>query len=75
MGDDRKFGKAIAGTRMREVQAIRERVLRGEEHPGEFGEVFDLVHEVDGVPDKIFADVEIGAGWVMDAPEDHAAEN
>jgi hypothetical protein len=75
MTKDDKFRKAVTGQRAREVAAIRDRVLRGEEHPGEFGEVFDLVHEVDGVPDKIFPDVEIGAGWVMDAPEDHAAEN
>jgi hypothetical protein len=75
VSDDKKFRKAITAQRAREVAAIRERVLRGEEHPGEFGEVFDLVHEVDGVPDKIFPDVEIGAGWVTDAPEDHAREN
>jgi hypothetical protein len=74
VSDDGKFGKAIRGQRVREVMAARERVLRGEGHPGEHAEEVTLADEVDGVPERVI-ELEIGAGWVPDAPEDHAGEN
>jgi hypothetical protein len=71
VSDESKFSKAIAGQRLREVLATRERALRGE---GGFSEEVTLVDEVDGMPERVI-ELEIGAGWVTDAPEDHAADN
>jgi hypothetical protein len=68
---DDKFGKAIAAQRLREVLATRDRALRGE---GGFSELVTLVDEVDGLPERVI-ELEIGAGWVPDSPEDHAGEN
>jgi hypothetical protein len=65
--DDDKFSKAVDEQRRRERDEAVERARRGE---GGFSEV----DETDGVPDKIYPDVEIGAGWV-DSAEDHAGDN
>ena len=72
MADEEKFSKAIDSQRRRERDAAVDRARRGE--GGGFSETDDYMHETDGVPDKIFPGVEVGAGW-MDAAEDHAAEN
>lgn len=75
MTDDDKFREAIREQRRREIAASRERVLRGEGHPGEFAEhVEGIITDEDGVPDRAI-EYEIGAGWVTDPPEDHASEN
>jgi hypothetical protein len=74
MADDEKFREAIAEQRRREFYAARERVLRGEGHPGEFAEEVDAVLvDENGVP-KAAIKYETGAGWV-DSAEDHAGEN
>jgi hypothetical protein len=74
MSDDSKFRKAIDGQRLREVRVARERARRGES-PGEFAEeVTSILCDKDGRP-KAVVEYEIGAGFILDAPEDHAGEN
>jgi hypothetical protein len=72
MTKDDKFSKAVDEQRRRELGKAIDSARRGEH--GGFSEVVDLVHETDGVPDKIYSDVEIGVGFI-DSAEDHAADN
>lgn len=72
MGD--VFSKAVGEQRRREFWASRDRVLRGEGHPGEFAEEVEAVlTDPAGVP-KAVVTYQVGAGWV-DSAEDHPETN
>jgi hypothetical protein len=73
MSDEGKFAKAAREKHLRDFTKARERAIRGE-GPGEHAEHVTLLHETDGVPDKVFV-VEIGAAWVGDSEEDHPGLN